>query len=156
MCDLADIPQAAAISGATQLGLFESDGTLLWSHAILRTVAQPSAEGRAFDLAFSADGSAVVFGPMVIATKDGAVSEVSVSAGDAPGATIDTARTVSIAGAEADLDLPADSVPFTRLQIALCADGRRLATLSCRLSGAGDIRALLQIWDKDSGALRAP
>jgi len=154
VCDLADPPPGAEYAGASLLGLFAPDGALAWSQVITRDIAQPSAEGRAFDLAFAEDGATVVAGPVAFATADGTPRE------DSPPAmlqsfAVDSADSITVAGVPRPLGLPEGYVPFTRLQVALSADAGRLAALSRRFSGPGQPRAILTTWDTASGRMLA-
>ncbi|MHA6732118.1 hypothetical protein [Devosia sp. A369] len=152
-CDLADTPSGGKYSGAAQIAVLDRQGQFVWRVAVPRDIAQPSPEGRAFDLAFADDGAAVVAGPVAFATSDGALLTDAVLAVAPHGMAVDSADIIVIAGAPRDLHLPPDYIPFTRLQTATSADGTCLATLSRRFSGPGDLRAILQVWDNASGEM---
>jgi hypothetical protein len=53
------------------------------------------------------------------------------------------------------LDLPDHYIPFNQLQAALSPDAARLATLSRRFAGKGLPRAILQVWNVETGAVLA-
>ncbi|MCJ8151762.1 hypothetical protein [Shinella sedimenti] len=152
-CDLADLPSGQDAFGATQLALLDEDGSINWVGAVMREEAPPSVEGRAFDLAFSADGRSLVAGPVVFSVADGARGSGSAQVSITSHATLLASYDFELAGQRRSLGLPAGFVPFTRLQTATSRDGKSLATLSRRFSGEGAIRSVLQIWDIARGEL---
>lgn len=150
-CDLVDLPSSQASFGATQLALLGEDGAIRWRGAVMPDEASPTVEGRAFDLAFSADSRSLVAGPVAFSVADGARGSGSMQARVTSHATLLASYEIELAGQRRSLGLPAGFVPFTRLQTATSPDGKSVATLSRRFSGEGEIRSVLQIWDIASG-----
>lgn len=153
VCDLLSSTERSDARYPTQLALLNRDGSIAWHASVPSDNARPNSEGRAFDLAFTQDGQAIVAGPMAFASDDGArvsgVRPVPLSAN----ATIEATDQVQLAGAVQMLDLPDRYIPFNRLQSTLSPDGARLATLSRRFAGEGLPRAILQIWNIETGEL---
>lgn len=137
----------------TQLALLNADGSIAWTAFVMKEGTQPSSEGRAFDLAFSADGAQVLAGPIAFAVEDGAETPRGTAEAATNQVTILASDVMELAGAERSLDLPEDYIPFRWLQTTLSPDGNRLATLSRRFAGAGQPRAVLQVWDVETGAV---
>lgn len=138
------------LRGATYVSLISRSGDTHWTVPIRVSEARPDAEGRAFTLDVASDGSEIIAGPVTLDADTGERVMLDTGRSVARSGPIDTMSTVSMAGVTADLDLPQDFVPFTRLQTALSFDGRRVATLSRRFSGRGAVRAILQVWDTAS------
>lgn len=129
---------------ASRVMLFDREGRRLWFGGVDHREAPPDANGRAFELAFSATGD-VVFAHLAFDVATGAAMGAGAPPPPDP-------RVLEIAGAPDALDLPADFIPFPRLEAAVSPDGSRVAVLARRFSGPGGIRAVLRIFAADSGA----
>lgn len=153
VCDLLSSTERRDNRNPSQLALLGAEGSILWTGFVATDGTQPSSEGRAFDLSFSADGAQVLAGSVAFAVGDGAETPRGAAEAATDQATILASDVIEIAGAERSLDLPDDYVPFRWLQTTASPDGKSLATLSRRFAGAGLPRAVLQVWDAETGAV---
>lgn len=129
----------------------------------------PEADGRGPEIAFSADGTAVLAaddawtmtGEPLEARPPAAFDARGVDAVETPDglrvAYDRRALALEVTEARAGrrviaLDLPKDFWPERRLPLVLSPDGARVAALSRRFSGPGAPRAVLQVWRLSDGA----
>lgn len=140
---------------STQLALLNRDGSIAWHASVPMDDARPNSEGRSFDLAFAENGQAVVAGNMAFTISDGAPLDGPLPPAVSSNRTIDATDQIELAGAPRMLDLPDHYIPFNQLQSALSPDRTRLATLSRRFAGRGMPRAILQVWNVESGTILA-
>ncbi|EKF61543.1 hypothetical protein QWE_00025 [Agrobacterium albertimagni AOL15] len=155
VCDLLSSADQRDALYSTQLALLNRDGSIVWHASVPMEDARPNSEGRSFDLAFAEDGQAVVAGAVAFAISDGAPLRGALPPAVSSNATINATDQIELAGAPRMLDLPDHYIPFNQLQSALSPDGARLATLSRRFSGKGMPRAILQVWDVETGGVLA-
>ncbi|MGE8106645.1 hypothetical protein ACQKP1_23435 [Allorhizobium sp. NPDC080224] len=151
VCDLLSSSERRGAEEPSQLALLNRDGSIVWHASVPTDRARPNSEGRAFDLAFAEDGQAVLAGNLAFAVGDGAPLGGTRPPTAPVNATISATDRIELAGAPRMLDLPDGYIPFARLQSALSPDGARLATLSRRFAGEGLPRAILQVWNVETG-----
>ena len=155
VCDLLPSSERHAARNATQLALLNRDGSMVWHASVPTDRARPNSEGRSFDLGFAKDGQAVLAGNLAFAVRDGTPLSGASSPTASVNATINATDRIELAGLPRMLDLPDRYIPFNRLQSAFSPDGARLATLSRRFAGKGLPRAILHIWNVETGAVLA-
>ena len=152
-CELLEYGQDSDNDYPAALALLDGDGAIAWSGFAPRRTNQPSSEGRAFDLGFSADGMAVVAGDAGFVAADGSALDGPMPVSASANATLLTDQQIELAGAVQSLDLPDGFVPFRYLQTTRSPDGARIATLSRRFAGEGLPRAVLQVWSVETGTM---
>lgn len=134
--------------------VFDATGERIWFSGIPHNEAPPDADGRAFDLAWSASGG-VLFAHLAFASEDGSMILTRQLPLEGPtGSLAATATGIAQTGLALPA-LPPDFTPFARQQTALSPDGARIAVLSRRFSGPGELRAIIRVIDLGSGALLA-
>ena len=153
VCDLLSSSERRDAEEPTQLALLNRDGSIVWHASVPTDRARPNSEGRSFDLAFAEDGQAVIAGNLAFAVGDGAPLGGTRPPAVPVNATISATDRIELGGVPRMLDLPEGFIPFNRLQTALSPDGDRLATLSRRFAGEGLPRAILQVWNVETGAV---
>lgn len=129
----------------------------------------PEADGRGPQVAFSANGAAILAGDDAWTVTGEPLEARPPAAFDARGVdAVETpdglrvaydrrAQSLEVTEARAgrraiQLDLPKDFWPELRLPLVLSPDGARVAALSRRFSGPGAPRAVLQVWRLSDGA----
>ncbi|MFN7089003.1 MAG: hypothetical protein ACK4P4_00365 [Allorhizobium sp.] len=153
VCDLLSSADQRNAQYPTQLALLNRDGSIAWHASISTDDARPNSEGRAFDLAFAEDGQAVIAGNLAFAIGDGTPLAGTPPPAVSVNASINATDRIELAGAPRMLDLPDHYIPFNQLQSAPSPDGARLATLSRRFAGKGLPRAILQVWNVETGSV---
>ncbi len=153
VCDLVNVRGKERNNVCAMIAVFERGGKKIWDGSVSRDVISGNAEGRAGDLAFSADGVLVAAGPTSFAPENGSLSG-RVSRELAPdGFAIYGVDHVKIAGEERSFVSPEGYVSFARMRAMPSPDGRLLAVLSRHFSGEGEIRAILLVFDRETGAM---
>lgn len=134
----------------SRMMVFDRDGERLWFGGIPHDNAPPNAAGRTFDLAWSASGG-VLFAHLAFAAADGGVILTrQLPLGGTTGEIPSNADAVPESNVTLP-DLPSEFISFGRQQTALSPDGGRIAILTRRFSGPGEVRAILQVFDLTSG-----
>lgn len=134
--------------------LFDRDGARQWFAGIQHRNAPPDADGRAFELGFSASGN-VVFAHVPFDVTAGSVILTRQQPLPDPNVRLPAGDEVRVDDTSLALNLPAGFIPFRRLDSTRSPDGERIAILARRFSGPGEVRAAIRIHDIASARLLA-
>lgn len=141
-------------SRESRVMLFDRKGERQWFAGIEHRHAPPDADGRAFEMGFSASGN-VVFAHVAFDAETGGVILTRQQPLPGPTVRLPAGDEVRVGETSLALDLPAGFIPFLRFDGAWSPEGERIAILARRFSGPGEVRAAIRIHDMATGRLLA-